>query len=477
MLLSKLAQGLKIVGNDTEITGIAYNSKKVNKGDLFVALKGRNTDGHLFIREAIERDAAAVMVQREGEFPVPAIVVDNTRKYLGHIAARFYGFPSKTLKTIGITGTNGKTTTSFMIRDMLDAAGETSGLLGTIYYCIGKNCIEAMRTTPEASDIQAFMSAALKNGIGYFIMEVSSAGIEEFRIEGTHFHIACLTNFSREHMEYHGNMEDYLKAKLKLFSQYEPENSVINIDDSYSPRFLKVSKKSLTYGIKNKADLTAEILDSTLSGTLLNLRGIINEENVYIPLPGIFNVYNFLCAASVLYILGKVDHIRELAEHIQQVPGRYQIVPNHCGIHVIVDYAHTPEAMENLLSNVQKHRKNKIITVFGAGGDRDSGKRPLFGEIAEKYSDIQIVTSDNPRTEPPEQIINDILKGMKKNKYTVIPDRKEAIIHAIKIASPEDIVLLIGKGHETYQEINNIRYHFSDYEIAIKALTERGCLP
>ncbi len=476
MRLSELAQGLKILGHDVEVTGISYDSRRVSKGDLFVALKGRKTDGHLHIHEAIERGASALMVQKEGRYPVPVIIVNNTRECLGLISARFFGFPSTKLKVVGITGTNGKTTTSFMIRDMLQAQGENSGLLGTISYCVGNRCIEAGRTTPESSDIQEFMVKALNDGAQYFIMEVSSAGIEEYRIEGTSFFAGCFTNFSREHMEYHGNMENYLNAKIKLFSKYKPAYSVINRDDPYSNKFLEVATNVHSYGIRNKADLSAEVTHSDIHGTTVNLHGLVNEKDVFIPLPGIFNVYNFLCAVTVLHLLDRDKGLKELARSIKQVPGRFQTIENKCGINVVIDYAHTPEAMENLLQNVQKYRINRVITVFGAGGDRDPGKRPLFGQIAEKLSDIQIVTSDNPRSEPPLKIIEDILKGIRSNKVIVIPDRREAIFHAINIANSGDIILLIGKGHENYQEINSVRYPFSDYEVALEALKERGCI-
>jgi UDP-N-acetylmuramoyl-L-alanyl-D-glutamate--2,6-diaminopimelate ligase len=476
MLLSQLANGFKIVGKDVDVKGIAYNSKKVKPGDLFIALKGRNTDGHLFVEEAVKNGAVALMVQEEKDYPVPYIYVENTRKCLGIIAARFFDNPSQKLKTIGVTGTNGKTTTTFMIREMLEAQGEKTGLLGTIYYCIGNNCVEAGRTTPESSDIQEFMYKALQEGAKYFIMEVSSAGIEEYRIEGTHFYVGCFTNFSREHMEYHGTMGNYLKAKLKLFQIYKPEFAVINLDDPYSKYFLEATKEPLTFGIKENASLKAEIVKTGLDGSIVNLYGVINERNVYIPLPGKFNVYNFLCAALVLHTLNKAQNLKELAINIKPVPGRFQKVDNNCGINVFIDYAHTPEAMRNLLENVKQYRKGRIITVFGAGGDRDPGKRPLFGQISEELSDIQIITSDNPRSEPPERIIQDILSGMKGDRAKVIPDRREAIFTAIKLAEKDDIVLIIGKGHENYQEIKGVRYPFSDYEVALEALKEKGCL-
>ncbi len=478
MRLSELVESFKVKGfEDVEITGITYNSKNVREGFLFAALRGRKTDGHHYIEEAIMRGAAALLVEEEKNYPLPSIISNNTRKDLGIIAARFYGFPSRSLKTIGVTGTNGKTTTTFMIRDLLKIQGEASGLLGTVFYCIDKDCTPAGRTTPESSDIQEFMRKALDKGAKYFIMEVSSAGIEEYRLEGTTFSIGCFTNFSREHLEYHGTMENYLNAKLKLFRVYKPEHAVINLDDPFSEEFLKVSQNQVTFGIRSeKADLRAEILSMNIQGTLLNLKGIIEEKELFIPIPGIFNVYNFLCAASCLYLLDKHYHIKDLAKGINPVPGRFQMVPNECGIFVIIDYAHTPEAMENLLRNVRMLGVNKIITVFGAGGDRDPGKRPLFGSIAEKLSDLQIVTSDNPRSESPLKIINDILRGMKGENAEVVPDRKEAIFHAIKKAKKGDAVLIIGKGHEDYQEINGVRYHFSDYEVASEALRELKCL-
>lgn len=478
MLLSELAEGFKVKGRkDVEVKGIAYNSKKVKENYLFVALKGRNTDGHYYIQEAIQNGASALMVEKEVDTTLPAIISNNTRKDLGIISARFFGFPSKLLKTIGVTGTNGKTTTTFMIRDMLKAQGETSGLLGTIYYCTNGSCVPAGRTTPESSDIQEFMRNSYNLGAKYFLMEVSSAGVEEYRLEGTHFHIGCFTNFSREHLEYHGTLENYLNAKLKFFKEYKPEFSIINLDDPVADKFLEVSENKFTYSINSdKAHLKAEIVEITLSGTTVNLKGVIEENRILIPLPGIFNVYNFLCAALSLYVLGKHQNLKDLAKEIKPVPGRFQLVPNVCGLTVVIDYAHTPEAMENLLRNVRTLKVGRIITVFGAGGDRDPGKRPLFGSIAEKYSDIQVITSDNPRSEPPMKIIQDILKGMKGDRVKVLPDRKEAIFYAIKKANPGDVVLIIGKGHEDYQEINGVRYHFSDLEVAEEALREIGCL-
>lgn len=476
MRLSELAQGLKIVGKDTEITGISYNSKDTKQGDLFVALRGRVTDGHLYIDEAIKKGAAALMVEKDGNYPIPAIIVENTRKALGTVAARFYNFPSKYLNTIGITGTNGKTTTTFMTKDMLEAMGETVGLLGTVQYCNGKECVEAGRTTPESSDIQKYIYQAFQNGAKHFVMEVSSAGIEEFRLEGTHFKIGVFTNFSREHMEYHGTMENYLKAKLKFFEIYKPEFSIINSDDEYSQHFLEVAHNKITIGIKSSADLTAEVLETNLNYSVINLKGLLNIREIKIPLSGIFNVYNFLCASAILAILGKSEKIKEAALKIKSVPGRFQRVENKCGINIFIDYAHTPEAMRNLLQNIQRYKKGKIISVFGAGGDRDPGKRPLFGKISEELSDIQIVTSDNPRSEDPFKIIEDILGGMKEKNHIVIPDRREAIYKALELASEGDIVLIIGKGHENYQEIKGVRYHFSDYEVAREALKEMGCL-
>jgi len=478
MRLSKLAKDLRWFGKDVSVNGISYDSRKVTPGDLFVALRGRNTDGHLYIPEAIKKGAVALMVEEVKDYPVPYILVENTRKFLGIVSARLFGFPSRLLKTVGVTGTNGKTTTTFMIKNMLEAQGEKCGLLGTVLYCTGNDCFPASRTTPEASDIQGIMKRTLDEGGKYFVMEVSSAGIEEYRLEGTEFFAGCFTNFSREHLEYHGTIENYLNAKLKFFKNYKPKHCIINADDPVADKFKEAAGNYLTYGIKDsKVDLKAEILESSLKGTLINLKGIINEEGVWIPLPGLFNVYNFLCATSALYTLGKHQNIKELAKNIKQVPGRFQTVENNCGFTVIVDYAHTPEAMKNLLENVKTFKKGRIIIVFGAGGDRDPGKRPLFGQISEEYADIQIVTSDNPRSEDPLKIIKDILSGMSGKNAVVIPDRREAIHKAIEMAKENDIILIVGKGHEDYQEINGVRYPFSDKEVACEALKERACLP
>jgi len=479
MRLYKLAEGLKVNGPDTEITGIAYDSRVTKKGDLFIALRGRRFDGHKFIEDAIKRGAHALCVEEDGNYPLPYILVENTRDVMGILAARFYNHPSTRLKTIAITGTNGKTTTAFIIKDMLEFMGEKAGLLGTIYYCNGEICKEADRTTPESADIQRYLKEAEDAGCRYFVMEASSAGIEEKRLVGTKIHTAIFTNFSREHLEYHGTMENYLNAKLKLFREYLPEYSIINEDDPYAPLFKENQRNILTFGFSKRADLRAEIKTMDLDGTLLNLEGLIEEKDIHLPIPGKFNVYNMMAALLALHALQmpfKGD-LKAMIRNIKGVPGRFEVIKvPECDIYIIIDYAHTPEALENLLKSVSTFKKGRIIVVFGAGGDRDRGKRPLFGSIAEKLSDFMVITSDNPRNEDPEIIIQDIVSGIKGGKFTTIIDRKDAIYYAIEHAQPGDIVVIAGKGHETYQEIKDKKYPFSDKEISLEALRRRRCL-
>jgi len=479
MRLYKLAEGLKVNGPDTEITGIAYDSRVTKKGDLFIALRGRRFDGHKFIEDAIKRGAHALCVEEDRNYPLPYILVENTRDVMGILAARFYNHPSTRLKTIAITGTNGKTTTAFIIKDMLEFMGEKAGLLGTIYYCNGEICKEADRTTPESADIQRYLKEAEDAGCRYFVMEASSAGIEEKRLVGTKIHTAIFTNFSREHLEYHGTMENYLNAKLKLFREYLPEYSIINEDDPYAPLFKENQRNILTFGFSKRADLRAEIKTMDLDGTLLNLEGLIEEKDIHLPIPGKFNVYNMMAALLALHTLQtpfKGD-LKAMIMNIKGVPGRFEVIKvPECDIYIIIDYAHTPEALENLLKSVSTFKKGRIIVVFGAGGDRDRGKRPLFGSIAEKLSDFMVITSDNPRNEDPEIIIQDIVSGIKGGKFTTIIDRKDAIYYAIEHAQPGDIVVIAGKGHETYQEIKDKKYPFSDKEISLEALRRRRCL-
>jgi len=479
MRLYKLAEGFKVKGGDTEITGIVYDSRLTKKGDLFIALRGRRFDGHEFIGDVIKKGAHALCVEKDENYPIPYILVKNTREAMGILAARFYNYPSTRVRTIAITGTNGKTTTAFIIKDMLEFMGEKVGLLGTIHYCNGEICREAERTTPESVDIQRFLKEAEDTGCRFFVMEASSAGIEEKRLVGTQIHTAIFTNFSREHLEYHGTMENYLNAKLKLFREYSPEYSIINEDDPHASLFKENQKNVFTFGFSEGADIRAEIKTISLDGTLLNLHGLIEEENIYLPIPGKFNVYNMMAALLTLHVL-KIpvkENLKAIIQSIKGIPGRFEVLKgSKCDINVIIDYAHTPEALENLLESIRTFRKKRVITVFGAGGDRDRGKRPLFGNIAEKLSDFMVITSDNPRNEDPESIIQDIIAGIKGANFITIIDRKDAIYYAIEHAQPGDIIVIAGKGHETYQEIKDKKYPFSDKEISLEALRRRGCL-
>ncbi|MGL5543655.1 MAG: UDP-N-acetylmuramoyl-L-alanyl-D-glutamate--2,6-diaminopimelate ligase, partial [Cetobacterium sp.] len=421
------------------------------------ALKGALVDGHKYIDKALENGAVAVIVSEEVELKgdVTYFLVDDLRNKLGIMASNFYGNPEKKLKIIGVTGTNGKTTTTYLIEQILGE--EYVARIGTVEYKIGDEIIEAPNTTPESLDIIKMSKKAVDKGLKYLVMEVSSHGLTSGRVDMLDFDVAVFTNLTPEHLDYHKDMDDYFEAKKILFKKLKnKENSIVNIDDFYGEKIAK-EFGGMSYSLNKDADLDLNTIKE-MKPTLL----------------GKFNMYNILGAIGVGKLLG-IDPslIKERVGKIKGAPGRFEAVSIGQDFRVIVDYAHTGDALENILQGVKDlGAPGKIITVFGCGGDRDKTKRPVMAEVAEKYSQLVIVTSDNPRTEKAEDIIEDILKGFKNKNYIVEIDRKEAIKKAVLKAEKDDIILIAGKGHETYQILGNTKIHFDDREIAIEAIKE-----
>ena len=476
-------EGLKAKGNlDLDITGLESNSKNIKEGYMFIAIKGYSVDGHDYINNAIEAGAKVVMVQegcdlKKIKLPpadVTIIMAKDTREALAICSCNFYGNPSRKFKLIGVTGTKGKTTTTYMIKEILEKAGHKVGLIGTIAtYINGKMISESARTTPESIELQKTFAQMVEAGVEYVVMEVSSQSLKLHRVDGCNFDIVVFTNFSEDHIseKEHPDMKDYFESKLKLFKMCD--NGIINVDDlqvSKIPRLLP-ENKIMTYGIDNYCEVLAK--DITITNSYVDFRVKVSDRNerVKVDIPGRFSVYNALAAICVAKKIGiSSDKVIEALAEIK-VPGRSEMVPNKKEIPIMIDYAHSPESLQNILSAVKSYTRGRVISVFGCGGDRDKGKRPLMGEISGKIADFTFITTDNPRTEEPEEIVKEIEEGMKKTngKYKVVVDRKEAIKEAIEMANKLDIIVLAGKGHEPYQEINGTKYPF-DERIIVKEI-------
>ncbi len=481
MELKKVLAGivnLKAKGNlDIDIKGIESDSRKVESGFMFVAIKGFSSDGHKFIDKAIENGAICVVIEEGTDVKslnvpndITIIMAPNTRYALAIIACNFYDNPSKNFKLIGITGTKGKTTTTFMIKKILEQQGQKVGLIGTIAKYIGDKCLgESDRTTPDSLELQRIFAQMVKENVDAVIMEVSSQSLKLDRVTGCNFDIAVFTNFTEDHIseKEHPNMQDYFESKLKLFKMCK--TGFINSDDLQVIKVKKLFPQSdiQTYGIDNPADLLAK--DVTVTNSYVDFRVKLGEKNerVKTSIPGRFSVYNSLAAISVAKKMGVSPENIKLALEDVRVPGRSELVPNKKGLTIMIDYAHSPESLSSILKAVKSYTQGRVISVFGCGGDRDPGKRPIMGEISGTVADYTIITSDNPRTEKPETIVNQIEEGMKKTngKYEVIVDRKQAIKSAIEMANKRDIIVLAGKGHETYQEINGEKFPFDERTI------------
>lgn len=464
MLLQYLIENLtdKVITGDTniDINKIEYNSQKIEQNDIFVAIKGYKEDGNDYIKEAVEKGAVCIVTEDElnvNELPNITIVrVQNSRIALSLIASKYYDFPARKLKLIGITGTKGKTTTAYMIRDILNASGKKTGMIGTIYNTYGNVCIEASRTSPESLDLQKLLKDMVDAQMEYVVMEVSSHSLVLDRVYGLHFAIGIFTNLSQEHLDFHGTMDNYLLAKSKLFEMCD--FALVNGDDIHTPRLKKMIKcKTATFGLDNAVNITAS--DVRINNNNVEFKMYVNKmlETIVINIPGRFTVYNALAAIGTCSLLGaQMDAILLALSNIK-VPGRSEIIDVPKTFTVMVDYAHNPSSLEAILSSIKKYVKGRIICVFGCGGNRDKEKRPMMGEISGRLADFTVITTDNPRNEDPSIIMKEIEDGVKKTKglYKIIENRKDAIAFAMRIAWKNDLVLIAGKGHETYQELKN----------------------
>lgn len=478
-------ENLKVKGNlDTEIKGIAKSSNEVKEGYLFVAIKGFTVDGHNFIEDAIKNGATAVMVEEGSDlksikFKEDTIIImaKSTREGLAIVSSNFYNNPSTKFKLIGVTGTKGKTTTTYMIKEILEKAGQKVGLIGTIAtYINGKKIKDSERTTPESLELQQLFAQMVEEGVETVVMEVSSQSLKLNRVAGCNFDIVIFTNFSEDHIspKEHPDMEDYFNSKLKLFEMCK--TGIVNTDDLHGAKIPRLFPESniTTYGIDNFANVLAK--DITITNSYVDFKVKIKDRNerVKTGIPGRFSVYNSLAAICVAQKFGIDPEVVKQALLEVRVPGRSEMVDNKLELPIMIDYAHSPESLQNILYATKSYTRGRVISVFGCGGDRDSSKRPIMGEISGKVADYTIITSDNPRTEKPEDIIKAIEEGISKTKgkYEVVVDRTEAIEKAIKMANKRDIIILAGKGHETYQEINNEKNHFDEREI-VKEIIEK----
>ncbi len=492
-------------GWDVEISGIAYDSRKVIREGLFVAVKGENFDGHDFIDDAIMKGAAAIV--QESPHPSPAggrggstgstpvfIRVDDSRRALACLANNFYKRPSESISAVGITGTNGKTTTSYLVKSILEAWGKRVGLVGTIAYSIADREFPALHTTPESVEFQGLLREMAGAGCSHVVAEVSSHSLSQKRVDYTRFVVVVFTNLTRDHLDFHQTMESYYAAKERLFTELlsGAGTAVINADDEWGRRLLMKlgggrgtgRRKDgcpfiITYGMDRDADITATEREDTPSG--VSIRVAHNHESYRIdsPLVGTPNIYNILAATAACVALNvPMNVIREGIGKAASVRGRFEKVDKDQDFLCIIDYAHTPDALERLIITARallrnKDRPGRIITLFGCGGDRDRGKRPVMGEIAARLSDYVIVTSDNPRSEDPGGIMKEIAAGITRSNYRMVPDRREAIAVAVEEAEAGDILLIAGKGHEEYQEIGGTRRRFSDREVAAEAIRNK----
>ncbi|MDO4535347.1 MAG: UDP-N-acetylmuramoyl-L-alanyl-D-glutamate--2,6-diaminopimelate ligase [Clostridium perfringens] len=485
MILKNILEGLdySVLKGDLNrgINKICYDNRKIELNDVFVCIKGFKVDGHTFIDDAIKKGAKAIIVQDDVEIDsdITVIKVKDTRKALAIVGSNFYDNPKDKLKIIGITGTNGKTTSAFIIKSILEKAGYKTGLIGTIANYIGDEKVDAVRTTPESLELHELFNEMVEKGVKYCVMEVSSHSLDLDRVYGVEFVSGIFTNLTRDHLDFHKTFENYYKAKAKLFDR--SKYSIVNIDDSYGMKLIQdIKDKNIdtivkTFSIENKADFKA----FNINGDSLGSRFKIDiEGNIYdmeINIPGLYNIHNVLgCIACAKALEISIDIIKEAVLDII-VPGRCEMVAKNRNLPytIIVDYAHTPDGLENILNTIKGFVKGKIITVFGCGGDRDKVKRPQMGEIACKLSDIAVITSDNPRSEEPISIISDIKDGLSYDNFIVEENRAKAIEKAIDMAKKDDVILIAGKGHETYQILKDKTIHFDEREVVIDILNKK----
>jgi UDP-N-acetylmuramoyl-L-alanyl-D-glutamate--2,6-diaminopimelate ligase len=476
--------GVEMPGaSDVVVTGIAYDSREVAPGHVFVALRGLHTDGSFFVRQAVDRGAVAIVSEEpQPGVVIPALQVDDARSALAILAAEFEGHPSEKMRVIGITGTNGKTTTSYLVASIFQAARVKCGVLGTVAYRIGDEVRESKHTTPEAPDVQKLLREMVDRGCGACAMEVSSHALALRRVDAMTFSAGVFTNLTRDHLDFHGDMETYFRAKRRLFEELPPDApSLINLDDPRGAAVVEVSAKPVTFAINQPADITPGPLAYSFDGLAFDIRtprGTLRAKSKLVGRP---NVYNILAAVSAAVALDlPFDAIEKGIQTLDAVPGRFEVVSSpQDDIMVVVDYAHTDDALRNLLETARPLAHGRLITVFGCGGDRDRTKRPLMGAVAGRLSDVIVITSDNPRREDPGRIIDEVQRGITNDtrrpgsQLLAIADRRAAIMKAIEIARPGDLVLLAGKGHEKYQIIGDASLPFDEVAVAREVLARR----
>jgi UDP-N-acetylmuramoyl-L-alanyl-D-glutamate--2,6-diaminopimelate ligase len=458
---------------EVEISGLAYDNRSVTPGTLFFCVPGFKADGHDFAPDAVERGAAALVVERPLGLGVPEVVVEDARAAMAEAASRFHGDPTRTLRVVGITGTNGKTTTAFLVRSILEQAGQRTGLLGTVASIVGGVEEPVERTTPEAIDLQATFARMLREGDSACAMEVSSHALHLHRVDGIHFAARVFTNLTQDHLDFHPTMEDYFAAKRMLFERAGGP-AIVNADDEYGRRLAGEIEGALTFGIDNPADYRASDVTFDTAGSAFTLRAPDAAElPVRTRLPGLFNVSNALAAIGATHSLGvPLEVAAEALSNAERVPGRFEPVDEGQGFAVLVDYAHTPDSLENVLRAAREITRGRLHVVFGAGGDRDQSKRPLMGRVASELADRAIVTSDNPRSEDPEAIVDQVLAGTVAGAEREV-DRRRAIASAVEGARPGDVVVIAGKGHEQGQEFEGGRKEpFDDVTVAREALRQ-----
>lgn len=493
MRLSRLIEGVQVTKlfqtvygamvqtHDVEINNLHYDSRRVGHADVFVAIRGSNYDGHAYLHDVLRRKVKVVVVEDDQAISDPLcmhegvikIVVPNARKALSRMSANYFGNPSREIRVVGVTGTNGKTTTTYLLASIVKAAGEKAGVIGTIEYHIGDEVIEATHTTPESYELHALLRRMVDAGCSHAVMEVSSHALEQSRVDDVRFSSAVFLNLTQDHLDYHGSMEAYFAAKRRLFMILEKNSvAVTNADSEYGSLMVQGTKASvITFAVHSPADIVGDDIRATLHGTSLTIRHGEHRLPISSPLVGRFNVSNILAAYGCAYAEEfDVATIKKGIESLSGVRGRFETVraPDPLGWIAVIDYSHTPDALENVLTAIReiKPSDGSVITVFGCGGDRDRGKRPLMGAIAQRLSDTVIVTSDNPRTEDPEKIIDDIVNGMETSPNVLREtDRRCAIERGLSLAERNDVVLIAGKGHETYQILGRDKIHFSDREI------------
>ena len=487
MRFSDLLFGAEVEASsgDANVTGVQYDSRRVKSGDAFVATRGEVTDGNRYIDAAIKAGAVAVISDSASEHPRAGIAwatVKHGRRALAVTSANLLGKPAEKLAIIGVTGTNGKTTTTFLCEAMLRAAGKKAALVGTIEYRIGTRIVPAPHTTPESLELNEFFAEAVREGAADAVMEVSSHALDQERVWAVHFDVAVFTNLTRDHLDYHKDMQSYFAAKEKLFSgtgTASPRVAAINQDDGYGQELVERSRKRskiLTYGFA-AGDFHAQRAEIMLHGTRFNMATPDGNVEIFSPLVGRVNVYNILAASAAAWARGcSLERIRQAVLALENVPGRFQRVNAGQPFSVVVDYAHTDDALRNVIQVARELTQGRVITVFGCGGDRDRSKRPLMGMAAGELSDYVVLTSDNPRSEDPIAIMNDALVGLRRfdTPHTAEPDRARAIQIALTQAQPGDVVLITGKGHETYQIFKDRTIHFDDREQAKEALRSFG---